>query len=294
MDKHCDPVRLAQSPKSLNPGNTKNTKNYKVPHPGLAPENSEKNNEKYENGNFWANFVWFRHFFRIFGGQPGVGGFVIFFVLFRISRIQAFLARSVPALQDRKTINHTELEPEGPKRGCQSGGEVGAMGTSYLVSDSGIRFVCLFPSMPRCPPPYMREIGTMWQIGVLTGKPCTFLVQNGSFSAFLHYKNRDRVSRGLDVKWRIPSACLDASKKRFSTRIHSIDRVSKWLWQANQETPQNGQNVHGFHVRTPICHIVHVSRAYPYTPKHLCESKSEKLQNCSCTKYIILKAANAH
>ena len=25
------------------------------------------------------------------------------------------------------------------------------------------------------PPPYMREIGTMWQIGVLTGKPCTFL-----------------------------------------------------------------------------------------------------------------------
>ena len=26
---------------------------------------------------------------------------------------------------------------------------------------------------------YMREIGTMWQIGVLTGKPCTFLVQNG-------------------------------------------------------------------------------------------------------------------
>ena len=36
---------------------------------------------------------------------------------------------------------------------------------------------------------YMREIGTMWQIGVLTGKPCTFLVQNGSVSAFWHYKN---------------------------------------------------------------------------------------------------------
>ena len=31
----------------------------------------------------------------------------------------------------------------------------------------------------------MREIGT---IGVLTGKPCTFWVQNGSFSAFWHYK----------------------------------------------------------------------------------------------------------
>ena len=25
------------------------------------------------------------------------------------------------------------------------------------------------------PPPDMRETGTMWQIGVLAGKPCTFL-----------------------------------------------------------------------------------------------------------------------
>ena len=59
---------------------------------------------------------------------------------------------------------------------------------------------------------HMREIGTMWQIGVLTGKTCTFLVQNGSFSAFWHYKIKDRHSRGLDVKWHIPSTCLDASK----------------------------------------------------------------------------------
>ena len=62
---------------------------------------------------------------------------------------------------------------------------------------------------------YMREIGTMWQIGVLTGKPCTFLVQNGSFSAFGHYKNKERLSRGLDVKWHIPSTCLDASESGF-------------------------------------------------------------------------------
>ena len=60
---------------------------------------------------------------------------------------------------------------------------------------------------------YMREIGTMWQIGVLTGKPCTFLVQNWSFSAFWHYKNKEKLSRGLDVKWHIPSTCLDASRK---------------------------------------------------------------------------------
>ena len=74
--------------------------------------------------------------------------------------------------------------------------------------------------------PYMREIGTMWQIGVLTGKPCTFLVQNGPFSAFRHYKNKERLSRGLDVKWHIPSICLDFSRKWFSTGIYSINRVS--------------------------------------------------------------------
>ena len=61
----------------------------------------------------------------------------------------------------------------------------------------------------------------MWQIGVLTGKPCTFLVQNGSFSAFWHYKNKERLSRGLDVKWHIPSSCLDVSRKCFSTGIYS-------------------------------------------------------------------------
>ena len=29
------------------------------------------------------------------------------------------------------------------------------------------------------------------------------------------------------------------------------------------ENPQNGENVRGFQVRTPICHIVPVSRACP-------------------------------
>ena len=76
----------------------------------------------------------------------------------------------------------------------------------------------------------MREIGTMWQIDVLAGKPCTFLVQNGSFSAFWHYKNKEGLSRGLDVNWHIPSTCLDASRKWFSTGIYSINRASGWLW----------------------------------------------------------------
>ena len=85
-------------------------------------------------------------------------------------------------------------------------------------------------------PLYMREVGTMWQIGVLTGKQCTFLVQNGSFSVFWHYKNKERLSRGLDVKWHIPSTCLDAPRKWFSTGIYSINRASEWLWL---ETPKN-------------------------------------------------------
>ena len=82
--------------------------------------------------------------------------------------------------------------------------------------------------------PYMRETGTMWQIGVLTGKPCTFLVQAGSFLAFWHHK-KWRVSRGLDVKWHIPSTCHDASRKWFSTGICNINRASQWLWQKPKE-----------------------------------------------------------
>ena len=71
----------------------------------------------------------------------------------------------------------------------------------------------------------MREIGTMWQIGILTGKPCTFLAQNGSFSALWRYKNKERLSRDLDVKWHIPSTCLDAFKKWVSIGIYSINRA---------------------------------------------------------------------
>ena len=45
----------------------------------------------------------------------------------------------------------------------------------------------------------MREIGTMWQIGILTEKLCFFVVRNGSFSAFWRYSNEERVLRGFDV-----------------------------------------------------------------------------------------------
>ena len=97
------------------------------------------------------------------------------------------------------------------------------------------------------PPPYMRETGTM--------------VQNGSFRRLGTTRIR-RLPRGSDVKWHIPSTSLDPSQKWFSIGIYSTNRASEWLWPETQETPRNGQNVHGFQVRTPICHIVPVSRAY--------------------------------
>ena len=93
-----------------------------------------------------------------------------------------------------------------------------------------------------------------------------FLVQNGSFSAFWHCKNKERLLMGSDVKWHIPSTCLDARKKKFSIGIYSINRASERLWLETPKSPQNGQNVHGFPVRTTVCHIVPVSRAYPPPP----------------------------
>ena len=50
------------------------------------------------------------------------------------------------------------------------------------------------------------------------------------FSAFWHYKNKERLSRGLDVKWHIPSTCLDALEKWASIGICSTNRASEWPW----------------------------------------------------------------
>ena len=62
------------------PGNTKKIrKNYEIPHPGSAPENT-KIREKYENGHFWAIFRIFSVFFSYFRGPTQDGGFRNFFV----------------------------------------------------------------------------------------------------------------------------------------------------------------------------------------------------------------------
>ena len=89
-------------------------------------------------------------------------------------------------------------------RECKTGG--GAYFAFFLASDN---------SNTTPPPPYMREIDTMWQIGILTGKPCTFLLQNGSFSAFSHYKNKESFSRGFVIELQIPLLVLTPPKSCF-------------------------------------------------------------------------------
>ena len=65
-----------------NPQTPKIRKKYQIPHPGLTPGNTEKIPKKYKNGPKIAVFgpfsYFFRYFFCIFGGQPGVGDFVFF------------------------------------------------------------------------------------------------------------------------------------------------------------------------------------------------------------------------
>ena len=57
-------------------------------------------------------------------------------------------------------------------------------------------------------------------------------------------KNKERLSRGLDVKWHIPSACLDAFRVAMTRKLRN---PLKWP-----------KNVHGFQDGKPICHIVPV------------------------------------
>ena len=61
----------------------------------------------------------------------------------------------------------------------------------------------------------MRETG-MCHRGVFTVKLRTSLVQNGLFSPSWHCKDKERVSRGIDVESHMSSTCLNALKKRSS------------------------------------------------------------------------------
>ena len=78
--------------------------------------------------------------------------------------------------------------------------------------------------------PYMLEIGTMWQIGVLTGKPRTFLVQNCHVWRF----GTTKIRREL-CKLHIPVLVLTLPKSGFSTGIYSIHKGPGWSWLEPQE-----------------------------------------------------------
>ena len=59
----------------------------------------------------------------------------------------------------------------------------------------------------------VHELGATRRNGVFTWKPCTSSTsaQHGSFSEFWHYGNKESFLRVMDVKWHLPSPCLDAS-----------------------------------------------------------------------------------
>ena len=50
----------------------------------------------------------------------------------------------------------------------------------------------------------------MWQIWRFYSEAVHFGVKNGSFSAFWHYKNKERFFEGFEIKLHIPSPCLYA------------------------------------------------------------------------------------
>ena len=65
-----------------NPSSPEIGKKYEIPHPRSGPENTKKIQKKYKNGDFWAVFGIFLHFFHIFGARPGVGDFIFFSYFF--------------------------------------------------------------------------------------------------------------------------------------------------------------------------------------------------------------------
>ena len=64
-----------------------------------------------------------------------------------------------------------------------------------------------------------------------------------------------RVSRGLDVKWDIPSSCLDAANHGFSIGIHCVSRPSNCLWFESKKALKMGKLGTAFGLERPFCQI---------------------------------------
>ena len=111
--------------------------------------------------------------------------------------------------------------------------------------------------LPR-PPPYMCEIGTMWQIGVLAGKPRTFGVLALQKYGETFEEFGGEMAHSCYLSW-----CL----KKVVFYWNLWHKQSFLVAMAgNARDPSNGQILHRFQVRTRICHIVPVSCAYPHIP----------------------------
>ena len=76
------------------------------------------------------------------------------------------------------------------------------------------------PGKPEPPSPYMCEIGTMWQIGVLTGKPCTFLLQ----------KRQEQVSVEGILYLVNPNLGSNSGMRIFETRIFGGRILGSKFW----------------------------------------------------------------
>ena len=82
---------------------------------------------------------------------------------------------------------------------------------------------------------YMREIGTMLQIGVLTGNRALFWSKMGHFRHFRSIRTR-REFRGVTT-WNCTFLYLPGHlQKDPFTRIYSINRGSDWVWLETQQT----------------------------------------------------------
>ena len=142
--RSCGPATEPENPQS-----PKIRKKHKIPHPGLAPENTEKIPKKYENGPKTAIFGRFCIFSGIFSVFPGVhpGWGILYF--FRIFGLWGF-SGSVAGPQDRKTRPIFRfLNQEGGWRTYQT-----MRGLKPLLG--GVSFVrfsspLFFPPPPWCP-----------------------------------------------------------------------------------------------------------------------------------------------
>ena len=99
------------------------------------------------------------------------------------------------------------------------------------------------------------------EIVLPSGKPLKMANQepkkngNGKVQMNIRTNNSEQFEGTTHQMWG-----FEARRARKFTR--TLPRASPWNFIAILSAPP-GQNVHGFHVGPPICHVVPVSHAYP-------------------------------